>query len=191
MTKLLAIFDLVPGWCYAAAIAAILAVSCSQASGLRVEVAHAEKAASAIQLRLETERRTAADRARDESEASRKREKELQDQADAARKADQHEISRIAAERDRAIGELRNRPARPAASSSAIGVPTNPGAGQAAAGCTGAQLYREDAQFLVGEFARAETIRKALRSCYTAHDRARSEAPKEVTPQTSNAPTIN
>ena len=188
MTKLLGIFDFVPGWLYAATIAAILAVGCSYTSGLKVEVAHAEKATAAIQVTLESERRTAADRARQESEAARQKEGELQKKADAARKADQDEIRRIAAQRDRALDELRKRPARPT-STAAAGVPADPGAGQAATGCTGAQLYRDDAEFLVRQFARAETIRKSLLSCYAANDRARSEAPaEEVKPQTEDAP---
>lgn len=189
MTKILDLFDLVPGWIYAAAIAAMLAVGCSYTSGLKVEIAHAEKAASAIQAQLEGERAAAAKRASEESEAARKREKKLQDEADAARKADQNEIRRIAAQRDRALDELRKRPSRHTGAAT-TGVPANPGPGSAPAGCTGAQLYREDGEFLVRESARAEIVRKALKSCYAAVDRARSEAPaEEVTPQTEDAPT--
>lgn len=38
----------------------------------------------------------------------------------------------------------------------------------------GSQLYREDSEFLVGEAARADAIRLALRACYTQYDAART-----------------
>lgn len=52
-----------------------------------------------------------------------------------------------------AVSELRNRPERPAAIASATG--SNP---QAAQACTGAELYRPDAEFLAREAARAQRI---------------------------------
>jgi hypothetical protein len=69
--------------------------------------------------------------------------------------------SRLAA----ALGELRNRPERPAAGGN---VPGNPGAGPA---CTGAQLYRSDSEFLTREAARAQRILAERDYC---HDRYQS-----------------
>ena len=75
------------------------------------------------------------------------------------------EIKDIAHERDAALAELRNRPRRPAP-----GATESPGNGQAASGCTGAQLYREDAELALREAARADTIRVALKACYRQYD---------------------
>ena len=60
---------------------------------------------------------------------------------------------------------LRNRPERPASGAAAS-------AGDGAQGCTGAELYRPDSQFLVGESARADQIRLALMQCQSAYQAA-------------------
>lgn len=75
------------------------------------------------------------------------------------------EIKDIAAERDAALAELRNRPRRPAP-----GTTEAPSNGQAASGCTGAQLYGNDAEFLIREASDADTIRTALKACYRQYD---------------------
>lgn len=75
------------------------------------------------------------------------------------------EIKDIAHERDAALAELRNRPRRPAP-----GTAEASGNGQTASGCTGSQLYREDAELALREAARADTIRVALKSCYAQYD---------------------
>lgn len=59
--------------------------------------------------------------------------------------------------------ELRARPDRPAAPAAA----GNPAIAQ---GCTGAQLYRPDAEFLVGEAARADRILAERDACYQQYD---------------------
>jgi len=82
-----------------------------------------------------------------------------------------NEIQAIDAERDAAIAELRNRPRRPAP-----GTAESPANGEAAGGCTGASLYAPDAEFLIREAARADTIRVALNACYAQYDMI-SEAP--------------
>lgn len=53
---------------------------------------------------------------------------------------------------------LRDRPERPA-------VPASTSAGDAGRGCTGAELYREDAELVVAESERAEKIRLQLIQC--------------------------
>lgn len=183
MSKLLAIADIVPGWVWAAVVAALLATSCMQRNAARADLATAQTETATARQELETERRQAADRARLEADAARKREQTLQDQADLARKADQDEIRRIAAARDRALSELQKRPARPAGAA-APGVPTAAGTGSTPAGCTGAQLYREDGEFLVREAARANVLRGALRSCIASYERARAVQQE----MTTNAP---
>lgn len=82
-----------------------------------------------------------------------------------------NEIQAIDAERDAAIAELRNRPRRPAP-----GTAQSPANGEAASGCTGARLFGDDAEFLIREAARADTIRVALNACYAQYDMI-SEAP--------------
>lgn len=71
----------------------------------------------------------------------------------------------LAASVARLAGELRNRPERPAGGA----VPTG-GAGQVA--CTGAQLYRPDAAFLIGESAAADQLRIDLADCQARYDSA-------------------
>lgn len=65
----------------------------------------------------------------------------------------------------RDLDGLRVRPARP---SSAPGVPQAPRPD--CEGGTGAELSRPDAEFLVGEAARADTIRAGLTACYEVID---------------------
>lgn len=57
-------------------------------------------------------------------------------------------INRISAERDAALERLRNRPSRPSNDSPTEDRPS----------CRGTELYREDAEFLTREAARAEMI---------------------------------
>lgn len=80
-------------------------------------------------------------------------------------KAD-HEKSVLVADVARLTDSLRNRPERPSAGSP---VPTSPAD---KVGCTGADIYRSDAEFLVRETARAESIRLQLASCQAAYDSA-------------------
>jgi hypothetical protein len=67
-----------------------------------------------------------------------------------------------------AIAGLRERPPR----DSAGGVPRNPATG-AAIGATGADLLRQDAEFLVREAARADRLRLQLAQCQAAYQSAR------------------
>lgn len=61
--------------------------------------------------------------------------------------------------------ELRNRPERPSGGD----VSKSPASG---VGCTGAQLYAPDAEFLVGHAARAESVRLQLEACKARYDQA-------------------
>lgn len=95
----------------------------------------------------------------------------LQSAADTARKAHNaalHDLDRVRAE---LLDRLRNRPERPASSTH---LPATSSAGGAATGCTGAQLYRADGEFLAGESARAEAVRVSLLACYAQYRRAES-----------------
>lgn len=79
-------------------------------------------------------------------------------------KAD-HEKQTLAATVDRLSRSLRDRPDRPTG-----GAVPAPAAGPVA--CTGAQLYRPDGEFLVGEAARADRLRVQLAECQARYDAA-------------------
>ena len=100
--------------------------------------------------------------------AYRATEKQLAENAKAITKEKNDAIARISADRDAVLEQLRTRPSRP--STTAPAVASN---GQAASGCTGAELYREDASVALREAARADTIRVSLKACYAQYDDAR------------------
>lgn len=75
--------------------------------------------------------------------------KDLADQKASADKEKDEAIKRNTASYQSLINSLRNRTQRPS------NLPSNPSAEQT---CTGAQLYREDAEFLAGEAARADEV---------------------------------
>lgn len=90
------------------------------------------------------------------------REKEHQYQADAdkIRKEKDAQINAINSQLFDAIAELRKRPSR---SSEANNGPTTKA-------CDGSELFSEDAEFLVREAARADTIRLSLQACYNQYE---------------------
>lgn len=91
----------------------------------------------------------------------------LQDDKDKLRKAKNAEIDRLNVDLADALERLRQRPER----GSEGGVPLDPPAGS---GCTGSGLYRQDADFLVREAARADRLRADLLECQAAYDKARA-----------------
>ncbi len=93
---------------------------------------------------------------------------ELQDQADNTRRIKNAHIARLDADLAAALAGLQNRPERPGGAN----LPADSGAGSNT-GCTGAQLYRSDSQFLTRESDRAQRILADLAQCQTAYDQAR------------------
>ena len=84
---------------------------------------------------------------------------EHQAAADRIEKDKNDQINVINTQLANALVELRNRPSRPKSET------TN------ASTCgTGATLYAEDGSFLIGEAARADTLRSALQACYEQYD---------------------
>lgn len=77
-------------------------------------------------------------------------------------------INRISAERDVAVASLRNRPLRS----------SGPKAPQSTSSCTGRELYREDAEFLTREAARAERIMEERNFYWSEYEKARKELEK-------------
>ena len=118
----------------------------------------------------------AADKARADAET---KTRQLQTEADQARK-DKYDALDELDRAHRALAErLRQRPARPAGGA---GLPAPASTGPAAGGCNGAQLYREDGEFLAREAARADTLRIELGACHAAYQRAREIVNGPVTP---------
>ena len=106
--------------------------------------------------------------------AKAKQDSELQAAADKERKAYHAQIRSIDLERDELLRRLRNRPERPEPAPGGDGVPAVAGPGAAGPGCTGAELHRQDAEFLVRESARADRLQASLRSCINAYGRAQA-----------------
>lgn len=103
---------------------------------------------------------------------SRQREVALQATVDRLRGEHHEAIHRVTAERDALVRELRRRAARPAGYLPA----TDPAAGpEPAASCSADQLYREDAEGLVGIAADAELVRASLMECRGAYRAAAGE----------------
>lgn len=94
-------------------------------------------------------------------------EEQLRRHADEQQKTYQQRIARLAAERNALLDSVRNRPARDRGDDM-------PGAAAAGgARCTGAELHREDAEFLVGEAERADAIAGQLSACVAQYQAAR------------------
>lgn len=99
--------------------------------------------------------------------AARAKEQEWQAAADAQQKAKDEQISKINRRLVAALGELRNRPERPAV------LPENSSTCRSG---TGAGLYRPDSEFLSRLAARADTIASERDACYAVLDRLRAAA---------------
>lgn len=103
--------------------------------------------------------------------AQRTKEVELQAGMDKLRTEKNNELARLNRHVRALSDSLRDRPERPASGTSAS-------AGDGATGCTGAELYKPDGSFLVGESARADQIRIALKNCQSAYEAASGKQPE-------------
>lgn len=90
----------------------------------------------------------------------------LQLSAIALEQSKDEKIKAISADLDAAIGRLSARPSRPASAA----VPITPAA--AGKNCTGANLFREDGDFLTREAALADAIVIERDTCYSYYDNA-------------------
>jgi hypothetical protein len=91
---------------------------------------------------------------------------------DKLRQEKDSEAKHLAARFQRVIDGLRHRPERPAAPDA---VPATAGVVVAAPACTGAELYRPDAEFLAREAERADQLRIALKECQASYNEAREK----------------
>ena len=131
---------------------------------------------SEIQSRWDAEVAAMAIAQAAEITAARERESALNEQLARQRRDHRNEVNRLAAQHAAAIDGLRNRPDRP----SDGGLPEGASAGAGyPGGCTGAELYRPDAEFLIGLAGEADRLRLALAACI-AHT---SEIERQLNPQ--------
>lgn len=99
--------------------------------------------------------------------AQRDKEAALQANMDKLGTEKNRELARLNTTVQRLSSSLRSRPERPAVSASAT-----TSTEQRADGCTGAELYKSDSEFLVRVAERADTIRLALIQCQQAYQEA-------------------
>jgi len=127
-----------------------------------------EAGQATVQQQWDKEKADAYAKYAEEVEKAREKEQNWQQAADNIRQEKDREIRNISARATALANSLRDRPSAPAANAGSAAQET--GAGQAAAGCTGAELYREHAEAFAGEAARGDKIRAALKQCYAQYD---------------------
>jgi hypothetical protein len=110
----------------------------------------------------------------DAKEKSLAQQASLQATADKLRKDHNEKLSSVQRSLDIAINSLRNRPSLSEQRNS-----SGTGNGQTSPGCTGAELYRETAEDLVREAARADKVREGLSMCYQQYDAVRDTLNKQ------------
>ena len=88
-------------------------------------------------------------------------ERSMQRKVDTVVEEKNREIARIKRSHAAVVAGLQQRTERPAE------LPASP---ETAQNCTGSDLYRQDAEFLAGEAARADEYAIELQSCYRAYD---------------------
>lgn len=99
-------------------------------------------------------------------EDARAKEQGLQDAAEKLRRQKNEQINRLATDLADALDRLRQRPSREG------DMPTNTATG---AGCTGANLFRQDSEFLVREANRADKLLTDLAQCQTQYAKVRRQ----------------
>lgn len=119
----------------------------------------------AVQARWDRDAAEQARRAAENAQRARDTERTLQARQDAERKKNAQDRQAISRRLDLALGELRDRPGRPA--------DLVPGGAGDRQGATGAGLFAEDAAAALREAARADQQRDALAACYRAYDAVR------------------
>jgi hypothetical protein len=124
----------------------------------------------AIKADWEADKAAAALRLAKAEEAARENERNMQAAADEFERQKREEIERLTDKHRVLVDSLRQRPARPAVSN----VPAAASNAQSAPVCTGAELHREDAEFLVREALRGDQLRAELEACYQQYDKVRN-----------------
>ena len=103
------------------------------------------------------------------TQEARTKEQVMQIAADKLRKEKDENINKLTNRLNATLNELRHRSYRPASAT----VPKTSIIGPSAEGCTGRELYRQDAEFLIREAARADKLRESLIQCQTQYNQVR------------------
>lgn len=153
-----------------ARIVAMLAIAALIAGGLwKVRHSGIADGRAEVQAQWDADKAARMQAALLAAETARQREHDLQQAADKLRRAKDAEILDLGVR----VGELRkrlqDRPDRPASSPAVAASSARPGG----PGCTGAELYKQDGEFLIREAERADTLRAALRACQAQYNNAR------------------
>ncbi len=90
---------------------------------------------------------------------------ELQSTVDKLRETKNRELAKLNRDVRNLTDSLRSRPERPSSAATAS-------AGDDRDGCTGATVYKQDGEFLIGEATRADQLRIALIQCQAAYQSA-------------------
>lgn len=102
--------------------------------------------------------------------AARDREHELAAEHEQTEKVKDEKIRTLDTKLASALGRLRDRETRPSG-----GLPKDACPAGGPKGATGAQLFREDGEFLAREAARADRLAIELDACYSAYNAARKQ----------------
>lgn len=154
MTAIFGLFNIIPGWLYAACLAAALATNCAtihQRDTARVELSNL--------------RASHAEAARAAEASARTKEQEFNTALTVTEQKASDEKKRLSVALAAANRELRNRPERPSGGD----LSKSPVSGL---GCTGAGLFAEDARVALGEAARADGVRLQLEACKAKYNEA-------------------
>ena len=125
-----------------------------------------DRGANSVQSKWDTEKLEQAQQSASALSAALQVTKDLQTSADKDKESKNAQIKNLNASLNTALIGLSNRPSRPDPS----GVPGNTSTG---GGCTGANLFKPDAEFLAREAARADTLQVELQLCYDRYRKAR------------------
>lgn len=147
-------------------LAAILAFAISGSIGYYSGNANGKKS---VQQAWDAERAEMAIAKAEFEKQAREKEAALQAAANRLRKAKDDEIKSINARADAILDSLRDRQARDAANK----MPNNSAIGFG--GCTGKDLYRQDAEFLVRLAREADEITAAYKQCIEQYENIRKE----------------
>lgn len=167
------IFDLLGGWQTKLVILAIVLISLFAWHKVLVNKAVTEAVAE-IELNLAKENFKLKERSLNAQIA-------LQESFDNIQKEKDAKIKTLNARVASLTRSLQERPSRPEPS----GVSDDSRVEETPKGATGAQLYRQDGEFLARESARAELIKEELLTCYKSYDAAKEaldKYKKEITP---------
>ena len=149
----------------------VLAVACAYGAGhWQGDTAGQAK----VQQQWDKEKAKLADEYAANVSLMREKEQVMQGNADKLREDKNRELREANARNTALLNSLQHRSNRPESS----GVSTTSSNGGTSSGCTGAELYRTDSEFLAREAARADELRLSLKQCYAQYEAARKELNK-------------